>query len=287
MKIALALAAALAAAAVGSAALAQANWTRPTAPFRLADNLYYVGSEGLSAWLITTPAGHVLLDGGMPQGATLVEDSIRKLGFKPTDVKVLLNSHAHYDHSGALAQLKRDTGASLAAMAEDRSALESGTYLGWEEVAAYRTPPVKVDRVLRDGDTVSLGGVTLTAHRTPGHTAGCTTWTFPVRIDGTVRQALYYCSTSVAANRLASKERGPQYPGIVADYQASFARLKTMHADVFLAPHGEQFDLAAKRARLAPGRPSPFVDPGELPRVVAASQAAFETELARQEAAAR
>jgi metallo-beta-lactamase class B len=134
---------------------------------------------------------------------------------------------------------------------------------------------------------VSLGGVVLTANLTPGHTAGCTTWTFPVRIEGKTYRALYYCSTSVAANRLASKARGPQYPGIVDDYRRSFARLKTMQADVFLAPHAEQFGLAGKRARLAAGEKTAFVEPADLPRTVGASEAAFETELGRQQASAR
>jgi metallo-beta-lactamase class B len=229
----------------------------------------------------------VLVDGAMPDSAPLIEASIRKLGFRVRDVKVLVNSHAHFDHTGGLAQLKRDTGAILAASGPDRAALESGTYPGSEEIAAFRFAPVKVDRVLKDGDTVKLGGVVLTAHLTPGHSAGCTTWTFPVVVAGKTRQAMIYCSTSVAANRLVSKTRGPQYPGIVADYEQTFARLKTMRAEVFLAPHAEQFRLKEKRARLAAGDAEAFVDPGELAAAVAASEQAFRTDLARQQDAAK
>lgn len=275
--------------ALAGAATAQtpAAWTTPTAPFQLADNLYYVGTEGLSSFLITTPQGHILIDGAMPTSAKDIESSITSLGFKPSDVKILLNSHAHFDHAGGLAELKRDTGAKLAASAADRGALETGTYPGSEDVKAFDFPPVKVDRVVNDGDQVTLGGATLTAHITPGHSAGCTTWTFPVTMLGQKHEAVLYCSTSVAANRLVSKAKGPQYPGIVEDYRKAFAKLKTLKADVFLAPHGEQFGMEAKRAKLASGAPSPFVDRGELTRAIAQSEAAFDTQLAKQQKAAQ
>lgn len=255
------------------------SWLRPTEPFRVADNLYYVGSEGLSAWLITTPKGHILIDGPMDQNVAGIEANIRALGFKVEDIEVLLNSHAHFDHAAGLARLKKDSGAILAASAGDKPSLEKGTYAGSEDVAALKFPPVKVDKVMKDGETVSLGGVTLTANITPGHTPGCTTWSFPLKVDGQTRKVVYYCSTSVALNRLAPKE---QYKGIVADYRRSFAALGKMKADIFLAPHAEQFDLAAKRAKLKPGAPNPFIDPTELQRVVTASREAFEEACAEQ-----
>lgn len=253
-------------------------WVTKQAPFRLIGNVYEVGSEGLTALLITTPDGLILLDAGMPSYAPQVARNIEALGRRPRDVRWILNSHAHFDHAGGFAELKRLTGARLAASAADRPSLETGTYPGDEANPFMKFPPVKVDRVLADGDTVSLGGVTLTAHLTPGHTPGCTTWTFPVTEAGRTLQVVYYCSTSVAANRLAPR---PQYPGIVEDYRRSFPKLAALHADVFLAPHPEQFDLAEKRAR---GLPAALVDPGELQRRNAASQAAFETALAEQRA---
>lgn len=276
-------------AAVGVAGVAVAQgwppaWIKPMAPVKIGDNLYYVGSEGLSAWLITTPRGLILIDGPMEQNVAGIEANIRALGFKPSDIKILLNTHAHFDHAAGFAQLKKVTGASLLASAGDKPLLEDGVYPGSEDVAYLRFKPVKVDAVLKDRDTVTLGGVTLTAHITPGHTPGCTTWTFPVKIDGVVRKALLWCSTTVAANRLVTK---PQYPRIVADYRASFVRLEAMKADVFLAPHAEQFGFAEKRAAMAPGKPSPFVDPTEIGRRIAASRAAFEAELARQQKAAQ
>jgi len=263
------------------------GWSAPGEPLRIADNLYYVGTQTIAAYLITTPEGHILVDGAMPTSAPLILDSIRKLGFDPADVKVILNTHAHFDHTGGLADLKAATGATLAASAGDRGALESGTYVGSEEVETFAFKPVVVDRVLQDGDQVELGGVALTAHLTPGHSPGCTTWTFPLEVEGQTRQAMIYCSTSVAANRLVSADKGPQYPGIVADYEQTFARLKTMKADVFLAPHAEQFGLAKKRAAMTDGAPNPFVDPTELQKVVVASEAAFRTALAKQQEAAQ
>lgn len=275
-----------AAAMVAGVAIAQTlppAWIKPAAPVKIGDNLYYVGTEGLSAWLIVTPRGLILIDGTMEQNVPAIEANIRALGFNLSDVDILLNTHAHFDHAAGFARLKKDTGAGLLASAGDRPLLEKGVYPGSEDVAARRFTPVKVDGLIKDGDRVTLGGVTLTAHLTPGHTPGCTTWTFPVKIDGVVRKVIILCSTSVAANRLAPR---PQYPGIVADYQRTFARLAAMKADVFLAPHPEQFGFAAKLAARAPGKPSPFVDPTELGRRVAASRAEFETELARQQKAA-
>ncbi|MFM8374641.1 MAG: subclass B3 metallo-beta-lactamase, partial [Phenylobacterium sp.] len=268
MRLAL-IAGLLAAGAAVAAPTSPPEWSTPTDPFRVADNLYYVGTRGISAWLITTPGGHIVIDGAMPTSAPLIKSSIRRLGFEPKDVKLLLNTHAHFDHTGGLADLKRDTGARLLANPADRKALESGTYPGWEENRGLDFAPVKVDADLADGRPVKLGGAVLTPHFTPGHSPGCTTWTFRVADAGRPLDVLLYCSTSVAANRLVSRERGPQYPGIVADYRRSFALLKTFRADVFLAPHAEQFGLPEKRARLKAGGANPFVDRGELARRVA------------------
>ena len=261
---------------------AQANWTKPFAPFRAIDNVYYVGSEGLSACLISTPKGLILLDVGMPANAEPVENNIKALGFQVKDVKILLNSHAHFDHSGGLAKLKADSGAELDASAGDKPALESGTYPGWESRKDLDFPPVKVDRVLNDGDTVSLGGVALRAVLTPGHSAGCTSYLLSVTDAGVKHTAFFFCSASVALNRLAPN---PQYPGIVADYRKTFARLKTIDADILFAPHAEMFGLQTKRAKLVAGQPNPFIKPGEVQTLGAAFEKAFEASLAKQEAA--
>lgn len=282
-----ALVVSLAIAALAAGPSSPPAWSAPTAPFKIADNLYYVGTAGISSFLITTSRGHILIDGAMPSSAKLIEASIAALGFKAKDVKILLNTHAHFDHTGGLAELKRDTGAKMYASLGDRKALETGTYPGSEDISALNFTPVAVDHLVKDGERVRLGGMVLTAHMTPGHSRGCTTWTFPVVVDGVSRQALVYCSTTVALNRLVSKTKGPQYPGIVSDYRATFAKLKTLKADIFLAPHAEQFDLEAKRAKLRAGATNPFVDPTELAETVAESQADFERALARQQEAAK
>ena len=268
--------------ALACRAQSPAAWTDTITPFRVIDNVYYVGSAGLTAWLITTPKGHILLDVGLPQNAAMVERNIRRLGFRLRDVKIILNSHAHFDHSGGIAALKRATGARLFASAGDREALERGVYIGSEDHTEFNFPPVHVDSLIPDLGSVTLGGVTLTANITPGHTAGCTSWTLPVMSDGARHIAVFFCSTSVAFNRLAPK---PQYSGIVDDYRRSFARFKTIDADVFFAAHSELFDLQGKRARIALGQANPFIDAGALQRTVAEFEADFDKELARQRAA--
>lgn len=261
------------------AAQMPSNWSEPTAPFRVIGNVYYVGSAGISAWLITSPRGHILLDAGVPDFSERVEANIRTLGFRLRDVKILLHSHAHMDHVGGMARIRRATGARLFSSAGDRDALERGVYIGSEEVAILRFPAVRVDSVIPDGARITLGGDTLTAHHTPGHTAGGTTWTMPVTIDGVRHTVIFLCSLSVAANRLVPQ---PQYPGIVEDYRRTFARLKGMQGDVVLAAHAEQFDLPAKRARLLPGAPNPFIVPGDLVRIVSTAETEFAARLAAQ-----
>lgn len=266
-------------AAMAAPAMAQAsNWNTPTEPFHIIDNVWYVGTEGLSAFLFKTDDGLILLDGATPQGAPIIEANIKKAGFKLSDVKILLNSHAHFDHSGGLAQLKADTGAKLYAMEGDVSALEGGFYLGSENVKAMSAPPVKVDKVLHDGDKVTLGGFTLTANLTPGHTRGCTSWGATLHDGKTAKQALVFCSATVAANRITPPV---QYEGIVADYRATFVKAKAMKVDIPLAPHPDFFDLLPKaaKAKADPKGPNPFVDPAAFPALIDEMQVAFETTL--------
>jgi metallo-beta-lactamase class B len=281
----LALAAGLALTMAAQPASAQANnWNKPTEPFHIIDNVYYVGTEGLGAYLFKTDAGLILLDGATPEGAPIIEANIAKLGFKVSDVKILLNSHAHFDHSGGLAQLKKDTGAQMAAMEGDVSALEGGFYLGSESNKAMGAPPVKIDRVLKDGDKVTLGGFTLTANLTPGHSRGCTSWGWTAKDAGKSYEALVFCSATVAANRITPPL---QYPGIVADYRKTFAKAKTMKIDIPLAPHPEFFDLLRKRDASGAAK-NAFVDPAAFPIYIARLEADFERTLKeRTEAAAK
>jgi len=256
-------------------------WNKPHEPFHLIGNIYYVGMAGVSAFLIVTPEGDILTDGGLPESAPFIEQHIQALGFKLSDVKILLNSHAHFDHSGGLAKLRADTGAQFYASRQDKPFLESG-HITFGPSSRIDTTPIHVDHVVDEGSTISLGGVTLTAHITPGHTKGCTSWTLPIIDNGVTRKVMFFCSISVAGNPLTGDSA---YPNIVEDYQKSFARLDKMEVDIFLAPHGEQFGMDAKLAKVAAGGPNPFVDSGELRRRLTKLKADFDTELAKQQAA--
>ena len=259
----------------------QPHWYQEIAPFRVIGGVYYVGSEGLAAWLIPTSKGHILLDSGTPENATLVERNIATLGYKLSDVKILLNSHAHFDHAGGHAALKVRSGALVYASLGDKEALERGVYIGSEDDASLAMPPVTVDRIVRDGQAVTLGGVTLRAVLTPGHSPGCTSWLMRVQEARRMHTAFFFCSATVAANRLAPR---PQYPGIIEDYRKTFKRLRTIKADVFLGAHGEFFDLDRKRAAIGKGGPNPFIVPGEMRSVTSEMEEAFERTLARQQA---
>jgi metallo-beta-lactamase class B len=270
---------------LASPASAQSNWNKPAEPFHVIDNIYWVGTEGLGAFLFTGPEGHVLLDGATPEGAAIIKANIEKLGFKLSDVKVLLNSHAHYDHSGGLADLKAATGAKLHAMEGDVSALEGGFYLGSEDVKAMNAPPVKVDRVLKDGDKVTLPGIDLTAHLTPGHSRGCTSWGATASAGGDNYEVLVFCSATVAANRITPPL---QYEGIVEDYRATFAKTKTMRVDVPLAPHSEFFGQLAKAEKAKTDKSRNFfIDPGAFQPFIAQLETAFETTLKQRTEAAK
>jgi metallo-beta-lactamase class B len=272
-------------AATAPAALGQNNWNKPTEPFHVIDNIYYVGTEGLGAYLFTGPQGHVLLDGATPEGAAMISASIAKLGFKISDVKILLNSHAHFDHSGGLAQLKAATGAKLYAMQGDVSALEGGFYLGSETNKAMSAPPVKVDHVLGDGEHVKLGDIDLVAHLTPGHSRGCTSWGTTAGSDGKDYEVLVFCSATVAANRITPPL---QYEGIVQDYRTTFAKAKTMRVDIPLAPHPEFFGLLQKAEKAKTDTSQNFfVDPAAFAPYIAQLEAVFETTLKQRTDAAK
>lgn len=271
--------------AAGMPALAQrSSWNTPTEPFRIADDLYYVGTEGLASYLIKTSEGLILIDGALPDSVPQIEASISSLGFKLSDVKYLLNSHAHFDHSGGLAQLKKDTGALLIAHEADVSALEGGFYLGSEDSKTMGAPPVNVDITLKDGDVVELGGWELTLNHTPGHTRGCTSWGFTVSDGGEAYDALVFCSATVAANRITPPL---QYEGIVEDYRKTFAKAKTMEVDLPLAPHPEFFDLLQKRdkAKADSKAANPFVAPAEFRPFIEKAEADFEKTLKERTAA--
>jgi metallo-beta-lactamase class B len=258
---------------------------QPVAPFRILGNLHYVGASDVTAFLLATDRGLILLDGGFVETAPQIRDNIARLGFRLRDVKILLNSHAHFDHAGGLAQLKAWTGARLYASPGDAPLLEAGgradPFFG--DTLAF--PPVKVDRLLRDGEAVTLGDTTLVAHLTPGHTRGCTTWSTRVVEGGRRYDVVFVGSTSVLAGyRLLDR---PTYPGIAGDYARTFATLAALPCDVFLGSHASFYGGAEKARRLREGAdPNPFVDPRGYRAFVAQAEAAYRERLARERAPA-
>lgn len=229
-----------------------------------------MGATGVSAFLIVTRGGSILLDGGLPETAPQIARNVAELGFRLSDVKFLLNSHAHFDHAGGLAELKRLSGATMVASAGDAPALRAG---------GPAMPAVVVDRIVGDGDALRLGDTTLTAHVTPGHTKGCTTWTMTATEKGSTHRVVFYCSTSVV-DRLVGNA---QYPQIVTDYEHSFRKLRALSSDVFLAPHPFFFGLEEKRKRMTEAASNPFVDPAELRRFVENSEREFRSTLNKEQ----
>ena len=257
-------------------------WTTPFPPFQIAGNLYYVGSEDLAAYLIVTPKGNILINSNLQSSPPLIQKSIESLGFKFSDTKILLISHGHYDHCAGSAEIKRLTGAKYEVMAQDVPVVEAGGHNDFQ-YAADKTmwfPPTKVDRILHDGDTVSLGGTTLTAHLTAGHTRGTTTWTLDEKESGRTFHVVIVGSPNV--NPGYELVNNKTYPQIAADYRHQFEVLKNLSCDVFLGAHGGYFGLAEKYPRWKAGDKTAFIDPAGYKAYIADRQQAFEAELQKQ-----
>ncbi|MEO6567373.1 MAG: subclass B3 metallo-beta-lactamase [Opitutaceae bacterium] len=262
-------------------------WRAPVPPRHLISNIYYVGAIGVSSYLITSPEGHILLDTGFEDTVPIIQKGVEQLGFKLTDIKIILSSHAHIDHVAGHAALKKLSGARIYASAEDAKTLESGGLDDFipfpRETILY--PPAKVDRIVRDEERITLGATTLTAHLTPGHTRGATTWTMEVTDQGQTYRVVFFSSASInAGTRLLST---PGYPRIVEDFTSTFAKLKAIPCDIFLAPHGGQFAMADKFARLETNPAvNPFIDRTGFQTVVEQAERAFTRQLAAEKAAA-
>jgi metallo-beta-lactamase class B len=275
-------------ATVGSA-FAQANpdWTEPFPPFRIAGNLYYVGTKGLANYLVTTPQGNILINSDLEANVPMIEASIEKLGFKFEDTKILLISHAHWDHDAGSAMIKEMTGAMYMVMDADVPVVESGGKTDFEygntPSSLYR--PTKVDRVLHDGDEVRFGGAVLIAHLTPGHTKGCTTWTMEVTERGKTYDVVILGSPNVNAGYKLVNNTA--YPQIAEDYERMWRVLKTLPCDIFLGAHGSYFGLEEKYPLMKEGGANPFVDPSAYKKYIAQKEQDFRTEFARQKLAAK
>jgi metallo-beta-lactamase class B len=256
------------------------EWSLPFEPRKIIGNVYYVGTNLISSFLIVTSAGHFLLDTGQIEMLPQVTANIEKLGFKTRDVKILLNSHAHFDHCGGFAEFKRRTGAQIVASKLDGELMMRGGKVDfyWGDDLAYE--PMKPDRVVSDGERVELGGVSLMAQLTPGHTKGCVSWSMRVNEDGKSYDVIFLCSLTASLYKLTNNER---YPNIVEDVRSTLRKLRGVHADVMLATHGFYFDLENKAARQKTGGANPFVDPGELGRHLTEMEKDFEESLQAQE----
>ncbi|MDE1176690.1 MAG: subclass B3 metallo-beta-lactamase [Edaphobacter sp.] len=278
------------------ALVAEANpaWTTPIAPFRIADNLYYVGSEDLASYLVVTPKGNILINANLASSPKLIRASVEKLGFRWSDTKILLNSQAHFDHVAGAAEIVRETHAGNMVMDGDASVMETGARTDFLSPSPNidRYAPVPVDRILHDGEAVSLGNVTLIAHKTAGHTRGCTTWTMrshlPGEPAGTMRNIVIVGGVGFWSEYhfVATPGHPVSYPGIVQDFQHTFSELQALPCDIFLGAHGVYFDMLAKLKRYPQAGPGVFIDPAGYQAFVAQAQETFAKALAKQKAAA-
>jgi metallo-beta-lactamase class B len=267
----------------------------PFPAYKIIGNVYFVGTQSLGDFLIVTPQGNILINSGLEGNVPLLEQSMEKLGFHFKDTKILLISQAHFDHDAGNAKVKELTGAKYMVMDADVPVVESGGkadfyYNDSSELSAdtkplIHYPPAKVDRVLHDGDTVELGGTVLTAHLTPGHTKGCTTWTMRVNDAGKTYDVVIV--GGVSANEGYQLVNNAVYPQMAADFEKTFRVLKLLHCDVFLGAHGSYYDMEAKYARMKDGASNPFIDPDGYSNFVEEYEKIFRTELDRQTAAAK
>ncbi|HXA77118.1 MAG TPA: subclass B3 metallo-beta-lactamase [Candidatus Acidoferrales bacterium] len=253
---------------------------RPVTPFHIIGNIYYVGASDIGVYLIVSPAGDILLDGGFVETAPQIEANIQTLGFRLKDVKFILNSHAHLDHAGGISEMKHVTGAKFVAMDKDVPALTAGTSF----------PAAIPDRVIHDGDTVTVGAVTMTAHLTPGHTRGCTTWTMVARNGVKRYNVVFVGSATVLPNyKLIDLPNVPAtYPGIQEDYEKTFRVLRSLPCDVFLASHGSFYSLTDKRS-VASKNPAqnPFIDPWGYQAYILRAEGVFQKELQKEQSSAK
>ena len=263
------------------------DWSEPFPPHRMIGNIYYVGSRGLASYLITTRTGHILINSNLKTSVPQIRESIEKLGFYFKDVKILLISHAHFDHDAGSAEIKRLTGAKHMVMDGDVSVVETGGESDFQygDDTTLRYPATKVDQVLHDGDEVILGGAVLTAHKTAGHTRGCTTWSLRVNEAGHSYDVVIVGSPNV--NPGYELVNNVRYPEIADDYARGFGVLKSLPCDVFLGAHGSYFEMESKYARLNAGGANPYVDPEGYKNYVMDREQTFLSELQKQTAAAK
>jgi metallo-beta-lactamase class B len=259
-------------------ALPEDEWNQPFKPFRIIANIYYVGTNDLACYLIVTPKGNILLDTGLQDSGPIIRANIAELGFKLKDIKIILSSHAHYDHVAGHADMKRDTGAMVYASAGDAPILESGGTKSFFPLVPFK--PVKVDRIVKDGGEVKLGDTTLVAHLTPGHTEGNTTWTTSVSENNKSYRVVFVGSMSI--NPGVHMVNFPAWPNIADVYANSFQTLKQLPCDVFLGPHARFFDMQTKVKELGTATTNPFIDPGGYQKYISSFEQAYNEQVKRE-----
>ncbi|HMZ16571.1 MAG TPA: subclass B3 metallo-beta-lactamase [Blastocatellia bacterium] len=255
------------------------EWNQPFKPFRIIGNIYYVGTSNLACYLITSPGGHILLDTGLEESGPIVRANIEALGYKLKYIRIILSSHAHFDHVAGHADMKAATGAQVYATAADAATLESGGAKGFHPIGSYK--PVKVDRIIKDGEIIRLGSVALKAHLTPGHTEGNTTWTTTVEENGKKYEVVFAASMSI--NPGVRMVNNPTWAGVGDAYAKSFQKLKSLACDVFLGPHAPFFDMEGKVKRMTAGTKSnPFIDPEGFRNYITSYEKSYNEQLQRE-----
>jgi metallo-beta-lactamase class B len=264
------------------------DWTTPLAPFHIAGNLYYVGSRDLAAYLVVTPKGNILINANLESSPALIRRSVEQLGFRWADTKILLNSQAHYDHVAGAEEILRQTHARHMVMDGDVDVIKSGGVKDFDPTLPH-FPPARVDRSLRDHDTVTLDGTTLTAHRTAGHTRGCTTWTMQTQEGGRTFSVVIVGGWAVnpGVQLVSTRDKPAAYPGVTADFDHTFATLKALPCDIFLGAHGIYFDMLSKLNRMPKEGLSVWIDPEGYRNAVSQHEATYRQELARQQPSRR
>ncbi len=250
-------------------------------PIRIVGNLYYVGDADLAAFLVVTPKGDILINSGFEYSVNEIRGRMKTLGFRFSDIRILLATHAHSDHVAAMATIKRLTGAKMWAIEQEVELLETGGKTDYLFGSAAWFPPVKVDQAFRDGDKIELGGSSLTAYWTPGHTKGSTSYTLTISENN--REYHVLIANLPNLNEGTVLVKNPQYPGIAEDYARTFDVLRRLPCDIYLTSHAGQFGLLAKYQPGKPYSPNTFVDPYGLPRILGRLEEAFQEELAEQE----
>lgn len=262
------------------------EWTTPIEPFHIAGNLYYVGSQDLASYLVVTPKGNILINANLKSSPPQIRASVEKLGFRWEDTKILLSSQAHFDHVAGAAEVLRETHAKYMVMDADVKVVESGGGATSFDLPDKPFPAAHVDRVLHDGDTIRLGDTEIIAHKTAGHTEGCTTFTMKVEESGKMLDVVIVggWAANPGVRFIAMHGQPPSYPDIEQDFRRTFSTFEKMHVDVFLGAHGVYFNMLSKLEKGARTNPSLWIDPDGFHKELRAKEKDFERRLQKQRA---